>query len=157
MSKFDRTSVFISLTVAAALVSGCASSHAEGTAATGEPLAIDFSTFRQGDTPIDEEDFFRVAGDRDSADELHAYRRNGVIMNRIGSLLALVGVASIITFASSHDDATRARAVALTFALPIGGIIAVMGSQRLSETQHMPSWRASEAAARYNAHLEGAR
>jgi len=132
---------------------GCAASHAEGTLGTGEPLKVEWNTFRQGNTPIDEQDFYQIAGDRDAVDDVGAYRGHGVFMNRVGAVLAMIGAAALVTYAASGDGPKREASGPLILALPIGGITAIMGSQRLDRARHLPEWRAREAAARYNARV----
>jgi hypothetical protein len=61
----------------------------------------DVTTYRdvwygmQGSTKIDDEDFFRIAGDKEAADEVRSYRETGVTMNRIGLVAIIVGAAAM--------------------------------------------------------------
>lgn len=137
----------------AALASGCAHNLAANTPATGEPLAVEWNTLRQGSAPIDEEDFYRIARDDDAAADIDAYRSHGVVMNRVGLVLALVGGAALVTYALDDDASVRDRAAPMILALPIGGILSIMGSQRLERDRVLPSWRAQDAANRYDAGL----
>ncbi|HTJ41524.1 MAG TPA: hypothetical protein VL463_05485 [Kofleriaceae bacterium] len=133
-------------------LAGCASNLAEGTRATGEALSVDdLGGLRQGRAPIDEQDFYRIAGDREAEDEIAAYRNHGVVENRIGLVLALIGTAAIVSFAT--DEEHRDLSVPLMLTLPIGGITAFIGSDRTSKENLEGFARANEAADRYNAHL----
>lgn len=51
----------------------------------------------QGDTRIDDQDFFRIGGDADTAREIAASRQSGVTMNRIGLGLLIGGGAAALT------------------------------------------------------------
>jgi hypothetical protein len=149
-----RTSAAI---VAGALaVTGCAYNRAEGTAATGEPLQAGWAGFRQGSTPIDEQDFYRIAGDGSGADEIAAYRSRGITYNRVGLVLALIGGAALVTLGASDDATVRGAAGAFVIALPIGGFLTYSGQARAHKERVLPDWRATEDADRYNAHAGAA-
>ena len=139
--------------IALSALAGCATNLASGTAASGAPLTADWNGFRQGDEPIDEQDFYRIAGDREAADDVRAYRDHGVWENRIGAALLLIGVGALVTFAADDDSNVRGIAAPLMLTMPIGGITAAIGSARTSNERVEPEWRAEEAAARYDAHL----
>lgn len=144
------------MTRAAAFVlvlAGCAQNLANGIPASGAPLSADWNGYRQGDEPIDEQDFYRIAGDRDAADDVRAYRDHGVWESRIGTVLALIGASALVTFAVDDDPDVRGASVPAILLLPIGGITAAIGSARTSKERVEPEWRAEEAAARYDAHL----
>ncbi len=137
-------------------IAGCASNLANGIPASGAPLSADWNGYRQGVEPIDEQDFYRIAGDREAADDIRAYRDHGVWENRIGMVLALIGVGALVAFAADDDPSAREVAVPLILTLPVGGITAAIGSARTSKERIEPEWRAEEAAARYDAHLGAA-
>ena len=139
--------------IALCALAGCATNLANGTAASGAPLSADWNGLRQGDEPIDEQDFYRIAGDSEAADDIRAYRDHGVWENRIGALLVMIGVGALVTFAADDDPNVREVAVPLILTLPVGGITAAIGSARTSKERVEPEWRAEEAAARYDAHL----
>jgi hypothetical protein len=148
----NRIPIFITAATVA-LTAACAGPGAEGVAATGEPLTYEWNTFRQGSMPVDEQDFYRIAGDDDAVREIGSSRRHGTIYETVGGVLALVGATALITYASSNDPGTRNAAGPLILALPIGGITAIIGSQKRSRSRVLPDWRAQETAARYNAHV----
>lgn len=50
----------------------------------------------QGDTPIDDQDFFRIGGDIDSAKEIAASRQSGMTMNKVGLGLLIGGGAAAL-------------------------------------------------------------
>jgi hypothetical protein len=139
--------------VALIVVAGCAQNLANGIPASGAPLSVDWQGYRQGGEPIDEQDFFRIAGDHDAADDIRSYRDHGVLESRIGVVLALIGASALVTFAADDDDHVREVAVPLILTLPIGGITAFIGGDRTHEEHVEPDWRAQEAADRYDAHL----
>src|SRR5512134_1452991 len=96
MSRFTvRRSAAIAL-VAAVAATGCAQNYASTLPASGEPLAYDWSTFRQGRDPIDEQDFYRIAGDSEAVTKIERTRSRGTFYNRAGWVLAAIGAAGLI-------------------------------------------------------------
>jgi hypothetical protein len=51
----------------------------------------------QGEEKLDDEDFFRIAGDNQAADQIHNMRNRAVAMNRVGWIMLGVGVGAAIT------------------------------------------------------------
>lgn len=64
----------------------------------------------QGNNKIDDQDFFRIAGDDQAADQVAAIRASGLTVNRVGIALLSVGVAALVggavMSATVKDDAT---------------------------------------------------
>jgi len=134
---------------ALALASGCAANWATTQPATGEPLSAEWkSTFRQGTTPIDEQDFYRIAGDRESYDQIAHERVKGMVVNRIGVVLAIAGIASLVAGATIDTKAYPG----VVF-MPIGGIMAYWGIYTAERRPHISIDHAQQAADRYNARV----
>jgi hypothetical protein len=72
-----------------------ASGNVIGTSEAYEDKMMSYNITRwaafQGEDKLDDEDFFRIAGDNQAADQIHNYRAAGVSMNRIGWIMAAVG------------------------------------------------------------------
>jgi hypothetical protein len=114
----------------------------------------------QGGSVIDEEDFFRIAGDTSAADSIRRSRHTGLWLNRAGwgaavgfGLLAVGGYAMA---AQSNGDSTAPRM------LMIGGLLGVSGGAYLAyigkamvdpQRRHNSMGTASVTAAEYNARL----
>lgn len=88
----------------------------------------------QGDTPIDDQDFFRIGGDIDSAKEIAASRQSGMTMNKIGLGLligggaaALAGIGLSYALAPTPDPVTGATPAAskVPYGLMTAGLITV--------------------------------
>lgn len=45
----------------------------------------------QGETNIDDQDFYNIAGDTETASQIASYRATGVVMNRVGLGMAIAG------------------------------------------------------------------
>lgn len=115
----------------------------------------------QGATPLDDQDFFRLAGDTDAVDRIRRTREQGVTFARVGLVGTLLGLGVTTAGFALKDDAPNASN-GLPTALLVGGTVtagvgallwalgvaAVKGAHPLDDQQ-----RAFEAAARYNASL----
>jgi len=130
---------------------GCAQHLATNVAATGEPLSVEFaSTYRQGKNPIDEHDFFRIAGDRQATAQIEHQRGRGIFYNRVGLILAGIGLTGLVV-ASTTDGAVARTGTGATLLLPLGGVMAFYGRNVAEEHGIVDAGRAREAANRYNA------
>ena len=143
-------------TAAVIAAAGCAQNYASTLPASGEPLAYDWSSFRQGNTPIDEQDYYRIAGDGEAATQIQRTRTRGIFYNRAGWVLAAIGLGGLFAAAVLPDAGLRKVGYGLTLALPIGGTMVFYGRSKAEKHPQLSGRRAREAANRYNAHLSGA-
>lgn len=113
-------------------------------------------TVSQGNSPIDDEDFFRIAGDRDAADDVQSHRSHARWFNRI-SLVALAGglVTSLIGGMEMDSSSGQALFAAGTLLDIAGcyGLIYSMHAMSGSNAHGVSLQRAVDAANRYNAAL----
>ena len=119
----------------------------------------------QGEEPIDDQDFFNIAGDTASATEIAEYRAKGVLMNRIGIGMAIGGgalmLASIILRSSLTTKDSYGIETAPTWTTYaatggvivglVGGGIAWAGYARTKREHPIDDpQKAANAAKRYN-------
>jgi hypothetical protein len=112
----------------------------------------------QGLSRIDDYDFFKIAGDHATAQEVEDYRRTGVVMNRTGWGMVLGGLAvGLGGNAALHESSPGAGTGLLlggTLVASIGAALAYWGFGRTSADAHpVDIGRAHVAAAQYNASL----
>lgn len=88
----------------------------------------------QGEMPIDDQDFFRIAGDVEAANHIAAYRRSGVTMNRIGvglliggGALALAGLLLLPTLTTKDAYGIARTPSWPTYVMGAGGITLSVG------------------------------
>jgi hypothetical protein len=128
----------------------CIHNIATGIPATGEPLSVEFaSTYRQGKDPIDELDFYRIAGDVKSANKIQSQRDRGTLYNRLGLALLTIGLGGLVVSSITDGDWAR-RGTAATVLMPIGGVLTFYGRSVADERGIVSSDFALEAANRYN-------
>ncbi len=127
------------LALALSAVVGCAQNHATGIGASREPLGYDGRTFRQGRTPIDEHDFYRIAGERDVANAIAEQRDRGIRYNRAGLVLLGLGLVGPGAMATT-DGAMRKLGTGFMLALPIGGVMTFYGRSK-AEQRPIESYR----------------
>jgi len=108
----------------------------------------------QGGTVIDDQDFFRIAGDDNAAADIEDHRRQGVAMNRVGWALMAIGAGGIGATSAFMDETQgvgRNLAGASALSLIIGGLWAYAGYHRMKPESHLfEIGRARVAARRYN-------
>lgn len=68
---------------------------------------------RQGRARLEDEDFFRRAGDAEAATDVHAARERGVLLNRVGWVGTAVCFAAIIAGGSLSKDPNASQPLAL--------------------------------------------
>jgi hypothetical protein len=107
----------------------------------------------QGEQRIDEEDFFRIAGDEAAAKEAREYRETGVLMNRIGLGLLAGGLATVLGGKALNADPIAWAGVITT--IP-GGLLWWMGERRTKPENHpFETVRVINTANQYNRRLAG--
>lgn len=119
----------------------------------------------QGETPIDDQDFFNIAGDTEAATQIATYRAKGVMMNRVGLGMAIGGgalaLASIIlgsALVSKNEYGFESRPTWTTWSMTgglivgaVGGSLALVGNARTKRKHPIDDpQRAANAAKRYN-------
>jgi hypothetical protein len=112
----------------------------------------------QGDAPVSDDDFYRIAKDKKAAEEIKDSRESGVLMNRIGlGILAggLISVAGGFALRSDNPDNKIPSYLAYggMLLVPVGGILAYMGVGKASNPHPLEQERAESAANAYNAGL----
>jgi len=116
---------------------------------------------RQGAIKLEDENFFRIAGDLETAEEIHHSRENGVLMNHIGLGLLAAGVAVALggyAMDTSHDSGVAsAGTLALSLSsvmLGGGGFLTWFGIAKANAEHPVNDYDRAEAAAQtYNSHL----
>lgn len=109
----------------------------------------------QGQQILDDQDFFRIAGDRVAADEIADHRARARAFNRIGFALLGVGAGAMV-FASQADQDGSSRTMATVGGAGLltaitGGLWIYYGVyHNRSENHLLPLERARAAADRYN-------
>jgi len=112
----------------------------------------------QGGAVIDDQDFFHIAGDTASEQEVQEYRRQGTALNRVGWGMTLLGAGGIGATTAFMDETTgtgRKLAGISTLSLIIGALWVYAGYYRMGEDHHaVEIGKAREAANRYNETLK---
>lgn len=98
----------------------------------------------RGDEALDERDYYHLAGDDKAAAELDDYRKRGLLYNHVGLGLLAVGAVGVGLMVSGNDSLAKAGTPMFVIGLPVGGILAIMGKQRL-EGHHLSLERALDA------------
>ncbi|MDI1451533.1 hypothetical protein [Polyangium sp. 6x1] len=119
----------------------------------------------QGEEPIDDQDFFSIAGDTRTANEIADYRATGVSMNRVGIGLAIAGGAAMLagiilgsSLSTKDEYGTESRPTWTTAAATggvilglVGGGVAWAGYARTKREHPIDDpQKAANAARRYN-------
>ena len=153
---------------------GClAANPAYGLRPSGEPLSVVGSGqnigFRQGSRPIDEQDFYSIAGDGGAADTIRNRRRSLVVEQMAWQAVGLAGIGGIVVGAGVMAGGivwtTVAGPIGLVALLPgvglmMGSIVAVHlayvyadDAASFMSRPMLPKSRATAAANRYNKRL----
>jgi len=119
----------------------------------------------QGDTKIDDQDFFRIGGDIDTAKEIAASRQSGVTMNKVGvglliggGALALAGIIGGYATSSSSSSSGINPVYYLAYGglvtVSVGGILTFVGLAKVKKEHPIEDPdRANAVAKKYNASL----
>jgi hypothetical protein len=112
----------------------------------------------QGGTVIDDQDFFRIAGDTATEREIDEYRRQGKALNRVGWGLSVLGAGGVAASTLLMDESSkRARTIGGVSVLGLitGALWVYYGYYRMQPDHHaVEIERARAAAERYNATLK---
>ncbi len=168
-----RSAVAVACGVTAILFA-CVTLPETGQPPTGEPLGIQLRHHRytargdalvfdpswrpmQGGEALDDEDFFRIAGDDAAADAVAADREQSLWLHRLGlaSIAAGIGCAAAsASFASRMDGPVATGLAGGTLLTALGGALVAAAWQRLQPDHHpIELSRAHDAAAAYNARM----
>ena len=142
---------------------GClAANPAYGLRPSGEPLSVVGSGqnigFRQGSRPIDEQDFYSIAGDGGAADTIRNRRRSLVVEQMAWQAVGLAGIGGIVwtTVAGPIGLVALLPGVGLMMgsivAVPLAYVYADDAASFMSRPM-LPKSRATAAANRYNKRL----
>jgi hypothetical protein len=115
----------------------------------------------QGARPLDDHDFFRLAGDKDAAAQIQESRETGVTLNHVGLGLLVGGVAAFVaSYVVRSDDPMSSNTfptvlmVGGGLAATAGGILTWLGlSKAKAEHPLDDRGRAMDAARNYNTRL----
>jgi hypothetical protein len=112
----------------------------------------------QGNSRIDDADFFRISGDEWATNEVESYRSTGIVMNRVGLGLLAAGAATLLGGYAMRSDSDPGLGLAMTYGSSAlfcsGGLLTWMGMARTRESVHPVEMdRAQVAAAAYNAKI----
>lgn len=114
----------------------------------------------QGDSRIDEYDFYRIAGDDQTAEHVLKYRTTGLVFNRVGWGLMGGGLAGILlgAFVATNQNTQIAGGVTSLVGLAMGlagYFLMNSGQHRLDSDAHATDpGKAYVTASRYNAALQ---
>jgi hypothetical protein len=124
----------------------------------------------QGETTIDDQDFFRIGGDLDTAKEIAASRQSGMTMNRVGigmmiggGALAIAGYALGQALATTDANGTvttpgwawPAASIGMV-SVSVGGILTFIGLAKVKREHPVEDpQRANAVAKKYNKTLGG--
>ncbi|MBL8610367.1 MAG: hypothetical protein JNL38_23725 [Myxococcales bacterium] len=113
----------------------------------------------QGNQPVSDDDFYRIAKDERASAEIKSSREFGVTLNRVGLGVLAAGVASAAAgFALRSSDGSNTAPNILmyggVFMVPVGGILAYLGAAKSGAEHPLDQGRAEQAASRYNSTLD---
>ena len=109
-------------------------------------------TPKQGSLPISDEDFFRIAGLPDNADQIHSKVTRAWITSRVGIAVAVIGLGLLGAGLWRHDQRMSGAGLGLT---AVGGITTGVGGHWLNPKNHVFPLREAESAANaYNQTLK---
>lgn len=160
--------VTVVLALACASSPGCLTVGAGGmSSATGEPLSAPSpGHFRQGRAPVDEEDFYAIAGDDLAVRAVQAHRRSLIATQVGGQFIGYAAIAGLLLGAGALAGGvvlvTEQGPIGLALlvpgtlvmagsfiAIPLGFVFAANAAAQMSRPV-LPHGRALDAADRYN-------
>jgi len=166
--------VLVVVAVVAVAGTGCLTTNpARGVKATGEYLSVtDAGGFRQGERAIDEQDFYRIAGDTQAVGAVRQRRLNLVAEQMAWQAAGLAGIGGLVlgagVMAGGIVWTTVSGPIGLVALLPGVGLfmtslvlvpLAYVWAADAADAMIAPTFsiqRARTAADRYNRRLDGA-
>ena len=105
----------------------------------------------QGREELDEQDFYRIAGDQEAADKIAGIRASASKKMKVGATVAAAGIVAGLVFAGlgqSRDNASfNTLGYSLGTAVGTGGLLVwYWGSNEMKKPHHLPSSRADQNA-----------
>jgi hypothetical protein len=105
----------------------------------------------QGGAELDEQDYYRIAGDADAVDRVGRIRDSASTKMKIGIPIFVAGlavglVASAIQSTSGSSTATTAAYIGGTTVMTAGGLVWYWGHSDMTNRHHLPSPRADQNA-----------
>jgi hypothetical protein len=174
MSVWSRLVVVIVVVLVGGGGAGCLTTNpARGVKATGESLSVTGSGgFRQGGQAIDEQDFYKIAGDTQAVAAVRQRRLNLVAEQMAWQATGLAGIGGLVlgagVMAGGIVWTTTSGPIGLVALLPGVGLfmtslvlvpLAYVWAADAADAMHAPTFtveRARAAADRYNRRLDGA-
>jgi hypothetical protein len=166
--------VLVIVAIGAVVATGCLTTNpARGVKATGEHLFVTaHGGFRQGDRAIDEQDFYRIAGDTQAVAAVRQRRLNLVAEQMAWQAAGLAGIGGLVVGAGVMAGGivwtTVSGPIGLVALLPGVGLfttslvlvpLAYVWAADAADAMGAPTFsveRARTVAERYNRRLEGA-
>jgi hypothetical protein len=113
------------------VVSKDSSGRVVGTSEVYEDQLMSYNVTRwqlfQGPNKIDDEDFFRIGGDIQAADQIAAMRDRAVATNRVGWVLLGIGVAALATGLVLQNTLKQEDETGFVTPSPLGSYLAIGG------------------------------
>jgi hypothetical protein len=105
----------------------------------------------QGRDKLDEQDYFRLAGDQQAADEVAHQRAKAVLMERLGLPIAVAGYIAtfaMISYGRQHDNGAieNLGAYGMGSVAGLGSLLYAAGYYKLKNPHLLPQERAETAA-----------
>jgi len=105
----------------------------------------------QGPDELDEQDFYRIAGDKDAENKVDMLRASAARKMKIGMPLMIAGYAAMIVLSavgksSGNDTVASLGYIGGTAAGTIGGLVWYWGKAEMENRHHLPMSRADKDA-----------
>lgn len=108
----------------------------------------------QDEDRLDDEDFFRIAGDSSGLTQTQSYRRGGMAMNKVGRYALIGGIAAVAASLFVSEKHPTLQTTLWSAGMSVGGAgwyFAWSGDRRLKPGSHGVTFsRAQQTAHRYN-------
>jgi hypothetical protein len=106
--------------------------------------------FFQGESRLDEQDFYRLAGDSESEHRVAGHRRSAARIQKAGlgiMLLSLVAGGALVGIGLANGDNALAvkGVIPIAIGIPLGGLVLARGGHKMRK-KVLPDKRAAEAA-----------
>jgi hypothetical protein len=107
--------------------------------------------FFQGAAELDEQDYYRLAGDRDAVDHIAQIRDSAATKQKIGVPVMVAGLAvalaaNLMSSANGASSLTTTGYVAGSTLATVGGLVWYWGHEDMSKRHHMAAARAEQDA-----------
>jgi hypothetical protein len=149
------TGSYVSNDVVATEVHRDASGSEIGTTERYQPVEHSYRwqdrEYFQGHDALDEHDYYRLAGDREAADQIGRIREGAARKMRIGAPLMIAGVAATIVattigISSNNSSITTLGYVGGSTITSVGGLVWYWGHNTMRQRHHLPASRAERNA-----------